>query len=84
MLYFSRFKVFSIFLIFIFGVYFFIPNFLSLNNNFFFTDKKVNLGLDLQGGSYILLEIDSKPLIDQKIQVKSLDLRRDLRTKNNN
>ena len=84
MLYFSRFKVFSIFLIFIFGVYFFIPNFLSLNNNFFFTDKKVNLGLDLQGGSYILLEIDSKPLIDQKIQAKSLDLRRELRKKNVN
>ncbi len=84
MLYFSRFKVFSIFLIFIFGVYFFIPNFLSLNNNFFFTDKKVNLGLDLQGGSYILLEIDSKPLIDQKIQAKSLDLRRELRKKNIN
>jgi len=83
-LYFSRFKVFSIFLIFIFGVYFFIPNFLSLNNNFFFTDKKVNLGLDLQGGSYILLEIDSKPLIDQKIQAKSLDLRRELRKKNIN
>ena len=40
--------------------------------------------MDLQGGSYILLEIDSKPLIDQKIQAKSLDLRRELRKKNIN
>ena len=82
MLYFSRFKVFSILLVFIFGIYFFIPNFLPLNGNFLFSNKKVNLGLDLQGGSYLLLEIDSKPLVDQKLQSKSLELRRELREKN--
>ena len=82
MLYFSRFKVFSIFLVLLVGIYFFIPNFFSLNKNFFLSDQKVNLGLDLQGGSYILLEIDAKPLIDQKIQSKSLELRRELRKNN--
>lgn len=46
-----------------------------------FSNKKVNLGLDLQGGSYLLLEIDSKPLIEQKLQSKSLELRRELREK---
>jgi len=81
-LYFSRFKVFSIFLVLLVGIYFFIPNFFSLNKNFFLSDQKVNLGLDLQGGSYILLEIDAKPLIDQKIQSKSLELRRELRKNN--
>ncbi len=30
--------------------------------------KKINLGLDLQGGSYLLLEIDNKPVIEQKLQ----------------
>ena len=34
--------------------------------------KKVNLGLDLQGGSYLLLEVDSKPVIDQNLQQKVL------------
>ena len=82
MLYFSRFKVFSILLVFIFGIYFFIPNILSISSNILFSNKKVNLGLDLQGGSYLLLEIDSKPLIEQKLQSKSLELRRELREKN--
>ena len=81
MLYFSRFKVFSILLVFIFGIYFFIPNILPISNNILFSNKKVNLGLDLQGGSYLLLEIDSKPLIEQKLQSKSLELRRELREK---
>ena len=84
MLYFSRFKVLSIFVTLVLGIYFFIPNIANLNNNFLFPDKKVNLGLDLQGGSYILLEIDSKPLVDQKLQSKSLELRRELRQKNIN
>lgn len=84
MLYFSRIKVFAIFLTLLVGIYFFIPNIYLSNNNLLLSDKKVNLGLDLQGGSYILLEIDSKPLIDQKIQTKSLELRRELRKKNIN
>ncbi|MDC3074618.1 protein translocase subunit SecD [Candidatus Pelagibacter sp.] len=33
-----------------------------------FFDKKINLGLDLQGGSYLLLEIDNEPVIEQKLQ----------------
>ena len=34
--------------------------------NFF--DKQINLGLDLQGGSYLLLEIDNNPVIIQRLQ----------------
>ena len=41
-------------------------NLLKPDNRFF--DKKINLGLDLQGGSYLLLEIDNSPVIEQKIQ----------------
>ena len=32
--------------------------------------KKVNLGLDLQGGSYLLLEVDSQPVINRELQSK--------------
>ena len=45
-------------------------------------DKKVNLGLDLQGGSYLLLEIDSKPLIKEKIQSKVIPIKKLLKENN--
>ena len=32
-----------------------------------FLIKKLILGLDLQGGSYLLLEIDNDPVIEQKL-----------------
>ena len=35
-----------------------------------FIERKVNLGLDLQGGSYLLLEINSDSLVKEKIQSK--------------
>ena len=38
--------------------------------------KNIKLGLDLQGGSYLLLEIDNKPVITQKLQSKLLELKR--------
>ena len=82
MLYFSRLKVLSIISIIVIGIYFFLPNILFLGNNKFFSEKKINLGLDLQGGSYLLLEIDSEPLIMQRLQAKSLEIRRALREKN--
>ena len=82
MLYFSRLKVFSIISVIFIGIYFFLPNLTFFNNSKFFSEKRVNLGLDLQGGSYLLLEIDSNPLIEQRLQAKSLEVRRDLRKNN--
>jgi preprotein translocase subunit SecD len=48
---------------------------LNLKNNNLL-EKKVNLGLDLQGGSYILLEIDTNPLISQRIQNKVIPIKK--------
>ena len=45
-------------------------------------DKKVNLGLDLQGGSYLLLEINSDSLIEEKIQSKVIPLKKLLKDNN--
>ena len=39
-------------------------------------EKKVNLGLDLQGGSYLLLEINSDSLVEEKIQSKVIPLKK--------
>jgi protein-export membrane protein SecD len=46
---------------------------MKLDDNFI--SKKINLGLDLQGGSYLLLEIDNTPVITQKLQNKLSSIR---------
>ena len=66
MLYFSKFRIFSISLVTLIFVYFASLNFINSDNKLF--NKKINLGLDLQGGSYLLLEIDNKPVITKKLQ----------------
>ena len=55
MLNFSKINVLIIYIIFLFISFFSILNFQENQ----IIDKKVNLGLDLQGGSYLLLEIDN-------------------------
>ena len=69
MLYFSKIKLFIIYLIIIILSFFSFVNFIDNKENFILS-KKVNLGLDLQGGSYLLLEVDSKPIVNQNLQQK--------------
>ena len=76
MLYFTKFKVLTIYIFIICISFFTLSNFLSYDNKLI--DKKINLGLDLQGGSYLLLEIDNRPIILQKLQVKLTSLKNDL------
>ena len=75
MLYFSKLKLFIIYFIIIFLSFFFFSNFTNVQEKSFFS-KKVNLGLDLQGGSYLLLEVDSTPIINQNLQQKVINLRK--------
>ena len=80
MLYFSKLKIIFIYLLIIFLSYFTILNFLS--PNYKFSDKKINLGLDLQGGSYLLLEVDANPIVVQKLQNKFSDLKKYFKNQN--
>ena len=64
MLYFSKLKIIFIYLLIIFLSFFAVLNFLP--SDYKFANKEINLGLDLQGGSYLLLEVDSDPIIVQK------------------
>ena len=66
MLYFSKFRIILISLFTLIFVYLTSSNFIKFDDNWI--DKKINLGLDLQGGSYLLLEIDNQPVIVQKLQ----------------
>ena len=81
MLYFSKFKLLIIYLIIVFLSFFASLNFFKFEDSSFFS-KKVNLGLDLQGGSYLLLEVDSIPIIKQRLQQKLLNLRKYLKKNN--
>ncbi len=80
MLYFSKLRIFSV-LIFTFIIsYFTISNFTKVDDEFF--SKNIKLGLDLQGGSYLLLEIDNNPVIVQRLQSKVLELKKFFKDKN--
>ena len=74
MLNFSKINVFLIYLVFFLISIFSILNLQKKDN--LIVDKKVNLGLDLQGGSYLLLEINSESLIKEKIQSKVIPLKK--------
>ena len=74
MLNFSKINVLIIYLLFIFISVFSFLNFQNENNQLI--KKKVNLGLDLQGGSYLLLEINSDSLVKEKIQSKVIPIKK--------
>ena len=64
MLYFSKTKLLIIYSIITVLTIFSLLNFFNNENNYILS-KKINLGLDLQGGSYLLLEVDSEPIINK-------------------
>ncbi len=82
MLNFSKINIVLIYLVFFVISFFSILNFQNKNETLI--DKKVNLGLDLQGGSYLLLEINSDPLVKEKIQSKVIPLKKLLKDNNLN
>ena len=83
MLYFSRWKTISIWAVVLLGVIFSIPNLLSPSTREALPDwmpkQPMTLGLDLQGGSHILLEVDRQDLINERLATTRDDLRTLLR-----
>ena len=73
MLYFSKIKIITVFFITIILSYLTLSNIFKFDDNFL--KNKINLGLDLQGGSYLLLEIDNQPIISQVLQTKVISLK---------
>ena len=74
MLNFSKTKILFIYLTFLIISIFSFSNFFDIDNIFF--KKKINLGLDLQGGSYLLLEVDSLPIENRHLQSKVIPLKK--------
>ena len=82
MLYFSKIRILLISLFTIIFVYFTFSNFIKSDYKFF--ENKINLGLDLQGGSYLLLEIDNEPVLLQKLQLTISTLKKYFKDNNIN
>ena len=80
MLYFSKLRILFITLFSVLFILIASSNLFKFDDNFF--DKKINLGLDLQGGAYLLLEIDNEPVIEQKLQNLTTTIRNYFKEKN--
>ncbi|MET3601085.1 protein translocase subunit SecDF [Martelella mangrovi] len=83
MLYFSRWKTLFIWLVVVLGVVIAVPNLFSDQQLAklpgWMPDSKVTLGLDLQGGSYIMLQVDRSDIVTDRLNTLVDDVRADLR-----
>jgi len=77
-LYFSKLRITLVSLATLFFIFVASSNF-QKSDSFF--SKRINLGLDLQGGSYLLLEIDNEPVEIQKLQNTTTFIRNFLKEK---
>ena len=80
MLNFSKLRIFFVTLISLLFILISFSNFFKFSNDLL--NKKINLGLDLQGGSYLLLEIDNAPVIEQKLQNLTITIKNYFKEKN--
>ena len=71
------FKLISSFIIIIFSLYFALPSFISKDNLFpnWWLDNQVKLGLDLQGGSQLLLQVETDIAVKEQLENQAEDLR---------
>jgi len=79
-LYFSKLRIALVSFVTLFFILVALSNFQDSENSFI--SKRINLGLDLQGGSYLLLEIDNEPIEIQKLQNSTTFIRNFLKDKN--
>ena len=81
MLNFARWQIFGITLICLIGVLLAVPSLLpsNLSANLPAWAPKVNLGLDLAGGSHLLLEADTSSLSQQRLEALEDSVRGDMR-----
>ena len=80
MLYFSKLRIIFVTLISLVFILIASSNLFKFSNDLF--NKKINLGLDLQGGSYLLLEIDNSPVVEQKLQNLTITIKNYFKEKN--
>ena len=78
----SRWKIILVLASLLFGLAFSAPNLVPANVlPAFLPHQRLNLGLDLQGGSYLLLEVDTNALKKERLVNLTEDIRNRLRDK---
>jgi preprotein translocase subunit SecD len=84
MLNFSRWKIFFIVVICLISAVAALPSFISKEGRnelpSFLPNKNINLGLDLQGGSQLLIEVDFNNYLKDQLQMMQDAIRKELRT----
>ncbi len=79
----SKWRILFVLSICLMGLYFVYPNFYNQTEVTalpkIFSKKQVNLGLDLQGGSHLLLEVDTNTVLKEKSEYLVDDIRAALR-----
>ena len=73
MLKFSKINILTTALLSILVIFFTLSNFTTFDDEYL--NKKINLGLDLQGGSYLLLKIDNDPVVIKELQNKAVSIK---------
>ncbi|HEX4742285.1 MAG TPA: protein translocase subunit SecD, partial [Caulobacteraceae bacterium] len=77
----SRWKVVLVVASFLFGLIFTLPNIVQPSTlPGWMPHQRLNLGLDLQGGSYLLLEVDTNALNQERLTNLTEDIRTRLQT----
>jgi preprotein translocase subunit SecD len=59
-----------------------VPNFTNLDNRWWFTKKKLNFGLDIQGGLHLVMGVDVQGVISEQITRLSTQLKTEFQEKN--
>jgi preprotein translocase subunit SecD len=79
----ARWRVLAVIIVTLLGIFYALPNALpaSVRANLpsWVPSKTINLGLDLQGGSYLMFEVESSAVYKARIETVADDLARDLR-----
>ncbi|MEE9328979.1 MAG: protein translocase subunit SecD [Parvularculaceae bacterium] len=89
MLQFSKWQTAMILLTILFGAYFSAPNFFGKTSDGDersvpgFIDSRVTLGLDLQGGSYMLLSVNTDKVVQKRLTSSLVDVRNAMRGRGN-
>lgn len=82
MLKFPLYKTIIIFIVCFLSIYFSLPTILNADHKIpFLPEKKINLGLDLQGGSYLLLEVNFNEYLRDQLDGLRNEIRSTFRTK---
>ena len=74
------FKLISSIIIIIFSIFFAFPSLFDLGDHLpgWWSKNKLKLGLDLQGGSQLLLQVETEKAIQEKLETQTEDIRAEL------